>query len=100
MKKLTKILMLAAGMLLFASVSTYAQHIYVSVRPTPPVIVRTTAPSPRHIWVGEEWTVRNGVYVHTGGYWALPPHRGMIWVSGHWAHERGGEYWIPGHWRR
>jgi hypothetical protein len=99
MKKLTQILMLAAGMLLFTAVKSHAQ-IFVSVRPAPPVIVRTTAPSPRHIWVGEEWTVRNGAYVHTGGYWALPPHPGMIWVSGHWAHRREGEYWIPGHWRR
>ncbi|HZE83196.1 MAG TPA: hypothetical protein VE035_02760, partial [Puia sp.] len=41
-------------------------QIYVNVRPVAPVIVRTERPSPRHVWVGEEWEVRNGAYVHTG----------------------------------
>jgi len=74
-------------------------QIYVNVRPEPPVIVRTTAPSPQHVWIGEEWETRNGAYVHTGGHWALPPHPGWRWIPGHWAHRRGW-YWIPGHWRR
>lgn len=92
--------MLAAGMLLFTAVSSHAQAIYVSVHPVAPVIVRPAAPSRDHVWIGEEWTVSNGVYVHTGNHWAVPPHRGMFWAPGHWAHEGRGHYWIPGHWRR
>ena len=75
-------------------------QIYVSVRPAAPVIVRTAAPSPRHVWIGEEWEVRNGAYVHVGGHWAEPPHRGWILVPGHWTHDRRGHVWRPGHWRR
>jgi hypothetical protein len=75
-------------------------QIYVNVRPVAPVVVRTAAPTPHHVWIGEEWEVRNGVYVHTGGRWAEPPHPGWMWVPGHWVREHRGEIWRPGHWRR
>lgn len=75
-------------------------QIYVSIRPTPPVIVRTAAPSPQHVWIGEEWEVRNGAYVHTGGRWEVPPHPGWAWRPGHWNHDNRGHQWVPGHWRR
>jgi hypothetical protein len=81
-----------------ASFSASAQ-IYVNVRPVAPVVVRTEAPSPRHVWIGEEWEVRNGAYVHTGGRWAEPPHPGWVWIPGHWNHDGRGHYWKPGHWR-
>ncbi len=88
------------GLIIAASSYSASAQIFVKVRPAAPVVVRTTAPSPRHVWIGEEWTVRNGVYVHTGGYWALPPHPGWVWISGHWIHDRRGEQWVPGHWAR
>jgi hypothetical protein len=87
-----------AILVLGASFSSSAQ-IYVHVRPVAPVVVRTERPSPRHVWIGEEWEVRNGAYVHTGGHWAEPPHPGWIWVAGHWAHDGRGHMWKPGHWR-
>jgi hypothetical protein len=82
-----------------ASFSSSAQ-IYVNVRPVAPVVVRTVAPSPRHVWIGEEWEVRDGAYVHTGGHWVEPPHPGWVWIPGHWAHDGRGHMWRPGHWRR
>ncbi|HSZ85006.1 MAG TPA: hypothetical protein VK787_03190 [Puia sp.] len=95
-KHLTRIAILS-GIIMALSFGASAQ-IYVNVRPTPPVIVRTAAPSPDHVWIGEEWEARNGTYVHVGGHWAMPPHRGYIWIGGHWSHRRGW-YWVPGHWR-
>lgn len=96
-KHLAKIAILS-GIIMALAFSASAQ-VYVNVRPEPPVIVRTEAPSREHIWIGEDWEERNGAYVHVGGHWALPPHRGQIWVGGHWVHRRGGWYWIHGHWR-
>ncbi|HVY76521.1 MAG TPA: hypothetical protein VG890_16945 [Puia sp.] len=91
----------AALIAVAVSFSASAQAIYVKVRPTPPVVVRTAAPGPTHVWIGEEWEARGGKYVFVGGHWAVPPHPGWVWVPGHWRHEGGhGEVWIAGHWRR
>ena len=101
MKKITKVLMLLAATSLFAVASSNAQ-IIVRVRPHrpgPAVVVRTPAPSPRHVWVDEEWTPNGREYAYHPGYWAMPPHPRAVWISGHWAHRRGGSVWIPGHWR-
>ncbi|HWK03704.1 MAG TPA: hypothetical protein VNS58_08730 [Puia sp.] len=81
--------------------STASAQVYVSVRPVfAGPRVRPAPPSPRHVWIDEEWTMRGGRYVSTGGYWAAPPHPGWAWVPGRWAHERRGDYWIAGRWRR
>ncbi len=37
-------------------------QIYVHVRPVARVVVRTEPPSPRHVWVNEDWRERNGRY--------------------------------------
>jgi hypothetical protein len=100
MKKFLGRMAVLAALIVAANSFSASAQIYVNVRPAAPVIVRTAAPSPRHVWIGEEWEVRNGAYVHTGGRWALPPARGQVWVAGHWIHDRRGEQWRPGHWRR
>lgn len=99
MKKMFKSAAFIVALLLGMSLAGSAQ-IYVSIRPTPPVIVRTAAPSPAHVWIGEEWEARGGAYVHTGGHWAVPPHPGWVWIPGHWVESRRGQRWYPGHWRR
>ena len=101
-RHLSKLVMLIfiAGALITGSSTTASAQIYVHVRPTAPVVVRTERPSPRHVWIGEEWEARNGTYVHTGGRWAEPPHPGYVWVTGHWSHTDRGHVWRPGHWRR
>ena len=99
MKKITRIMMLIGIASLFAAVNSTAQ-IIVRVRPHPPVVVeRPVAPSPRHVWVSEEWTPRRHDYAYREGHWALPPHPRAIWVPGHWADRRGGSFWVAGHWR-
>jgi len=101
MKKITRVLMLLAITSLFAVANSSAQ-IVVRIRPHrpgPAVIVRTRPPSPRHVWVGEEWTPNGRAYAYHPGYWALPPHDGGVWIAGHWANRPGGSIWIAGHWR-
>ena len=99
MKSVKKMLFLLAVVLSCSVYGSYAQ-VYVRIRPERPHYERVVAPSPRHVWIDEEWENRGGHYVAVGGHWAAPPHPGWAWVPGHWAHERRGDYWIAGHWRR
>jgi hypothetical protein len=99
MKKHVSRLILALAVMLSFSFAASAQ-VYVKVRPTHEVIVRSHAPSPRHVWVDEEWEGRNGRYEYVQGHWAVPSHGYHVWVRGHWANHRRGYYWVPGHWRR
>jgi hypothetical protein len=98
MKKLIKGLMLASAVTLFAAATANAQ-IVVRVRPVyhGPVVVRGVAPSPRHVWVEDEWAVNHGAYVRRPGHWEVHP--GGVWIPGHWDRRPGGEVWIGGHWR-
>jgi WXXGXW repeat (2 copies) len=96
-KYLSRAVMLSV--LVLAVSFTASAQIYVKIRPVAPVIVRSAPPSPRHVWIDEEWEPRGGQYVYVGGHWASPPHRGWIWVPGHWNREGRGEWWVKGHWR-
>src|ERR1700743_3292361 len=88
-------------MVIFAAGTTAASaQIYVSVRPAWHPVARPVAPSRNHVWIDEEWENRGGHYVAVGGHWAAPPHPGYVWIPGHWAHERRGDYWIAGRWAR
>ncbi len=98
MKKILKAFAIAA--LITVSASASQAQIIVRVRPAAPrtVIVRPPAPSPRHVWVREDWRPVNGRYVYGGGYWAAPPRAGARFIAGHWRNTRRGSVWIPGHW--
>jgi hypothetical protein len=101
MKKVIKVLMVLSAITLFAVTSSNAQ-IVVRIRPHRPrgvVVVRGHRPSPRHVWVSEEWTPNGNDYAYHAGYWAVPPHPGSVWIAGHWSNRHGGSYWIAGHWR-
>jgi hypothetical protein len=82
----------------FTTIAASAQHFYVKVRPTARVVVRPAAPSPKHVWVGSEWSWSNGHYVEVPGHWIVPPHGMRTWVPGHWNNTRSGSEWIGGHW--
>jgi hypothetical protein len=98
MKNLKRVVLMMAIILTCSAYTSMAQ-IYVHVRPNRPHYERVVAPSPRHVWVDEEWEPRGGSYVFVGGRWAEPPHGRAHWVPGHWKHHDRGDYWIPGHWR-
>jgi YXWGXW repeat-containing protein len=76
-------------------------QLIVKIRPSYTVVrTRPIAPSPRHVWVEDEWVWRNGNYEHVDGYWAEPAPGFHEWVPGHWrGNDRRGWRWIPGHWR-
>ncbi|XZF14751.1 hypothetical protein ACTHGU_01300 [Chitinophagaceae bacterium MMS25-I14] len=101
MKKLSGLIAGAALILTAAATDSNAQ-IYVRVRPPRPAVIvtRPAAPSPRHVWVDEDWTPQGRTYVWHGGYWAEPPHPGWRWRPGHWARRGRDSYWIAGHWTR
>ncbi|MDB5124403.1 MAG: hypothetical protein JWP94_2532 [Mucilaginibacter sp.] len=102
MKKIISILMLALIVFVFAVENSRAQQLIVRVPARRPGIVvfrRPHRPSPRHVWVQEEWTPEGTAYVYHQGYWAVPPHPGTVWLAGHWGREGRGYFWIPGHWR-
>lgn len=102
MKKFSRIILLSAVLFVLAAESSNAQEIIVRERMHRPGAVafrRPFRPSPRHVWVAEEWAPVRGTYVYHAGYWAIPPHRGGVWVAGYWRHRPGGFVWIPGYWR-
>ena len=74
-------------------------QVYIKVRPARPVYVRTAAPSPRHVWIDEEWHERGNTYEWNGGRWAEPPHRGYRYQQGRWRHSDRGDRWQGGRWR-
>jgi len=99
MKKMTRVLFILALALTCGSYCSMAQ-IYVKIRPDRPHYERTVAPSPRHVWIDEEWEPRGNAYVFSGGHWAEPDRPGRHWESGHWNESHEGHQWKQGHWRR
>jgi hypothetical protein len=99
MKKITKLLFLAGAISLFAATNSDAQIVVRARMHAPVVAVRPVRPSPRHVWVGEEWAPSGRTYVYRGGYWAAPPRPHARWIAGHWRHTPRGYVWRPGHWR-
>ncbi|MGZ3765812.1 MAG: YXWGXW repeat-containing protein [Mucilaginibacter sp.] len=95
-------LFLAGVLSLFSVTISKAQEIVVRARMRPPtesLRPRPAAPSAQHVWIAEEWAPRGTSYTWKGGYWALPPHPGQVWIQGHWNHHRRGYVWVAGHWR-
>ncbi|MFP5039427.1 hypothetical protein [Parasediminibacterium sp. JCM 36343] len=99
MKQIGK-MFIAVMLMAFAGPRSYAQ-IIVNIRPERPrvVVARPVAPSPRHVWVEEEWVPQGGTYVFHGGYWSAPIRPGAMYIPGHWKNTRHGWVWRPGHWR-
>ena len=86
-----------SAILFIISFSATAQ-IYVSIRPTPPVVVRPPQPSRTHVWVNEEWEPNGTSYKYSGGHWAPPPQPGYYRKPGHWKKSKRGQVWVKGSW--
>lgn len=98
MKTIKKSLLILAVALTCGAYTSMAQ-IYVHVRPHRPHYERVVAPTPRHVWIDEEWEPRGNDYVFVGGRWVLPPRDHVRWIPGHWRATPNGDVWIAGHWR-
>jgi len=101
MKKYGKILMLASAISLFAVADSEAQIVVRArlARPHAVVVARPVRPTPRHVWIAEEWVPSGGTYVYKEGYWAEPPRPRAVWVPGRWRHHHHGYIWVGGYWR-
>src|ERR1700691_3851067 len=109
MKKITKILFLVAVVSLSAFTKAKAQvDIGVNLQLNRPAQYENNErfhpnrPSPRHVWVAEEWVWQGGRYNYKPGYWALPTNAGSLGIKGHWQKRTAGPgwKWAPGHWSR
>ena len=99
MKNIKKALFILGLTLTCGAYSSMAQIIVKIRPPRPPHIERTAPPSPRHIWIEEDWSPRGNTYEFRGGRWEEPPHENATWVPGHWKQTRNGSMWVPGQWR-
>jgi len=93
MQRMLLVLVIIAGSAIAASA-----QIYVTIRPSRPVYVRPAPPSPRHIWIDEDWYGVGDRYEWRGGYWAEPPTPGYYYHPGYWRHTDRGHVWITGRW--
>ena len=99
MKNIKKALFILGLTLTCGAYSSMAQIIVKIRPPRPPHIERTAPPSPRHIWIEEDWSPRGNTYEFRGGRWEEPPHENATWVPGQWKQTRNGSMWVPGQWR-
>ena len=89
-------------LLIGLSTAELSAQIVVRVRPPRPRVVvtaRPPAPSPRHVWIDEDWEPAGAEYRWHGGYWAEPPRPHARWVAGSWKHSPHGYVWVAGRWR-
>jgi len=91
-------ILLAGLALTFGAYNGLAQ-IEVKVRPERPRYERSERPSPRHVWIEEDWRAKGNSYEFSGGRWAEPPHRHARWIPGHWKETPRGHMWKEGHWK-
>jgi hypothetical protein len=98
MNKIERIIVTLAVAISGSAFSTSAQ-IYVRIRPVHVVVTRSVAPSPRHIWIEEDWNGRGDGYEYSGGHWAEPPREGYSYRRGYWSHGSRGHYWHAGSWQ-
>jgi hypothetical protein len=92
---------LTGGLVLLAAAALSACAVRVLVPgppPAPRIEVRGVAPGPAFLWVEGYWAWHSR-WVWAPGRWVVPPRVGAVWVSGRWAHVRGGWRWVPGRWR-
>jgi hypothetical protein len=100
MKKMlfTKIMILAAGLALFAGCATEQVPQPNPVAP-PPLRSDVIPPSPdiSFSWTPGYWDWRSQ-WIWMRGYWA-PRHPGALWMEGDWVRQGNGYVWVHAHWQ-
>ena len=95
-QRFTKMYFLFAVLLTISSAAS--AQIYITVRPTAPIIVKTPQPNPTYIWVNEEWEPEGKTYKYIGGHWEAPPQNGYYHKQGYWKSNSKGVVWVKGNW--
>jgi len=98
LKKITGLLLLAAGM----AVGQVSVGIRIGAPPPPRVVVvAPSRPGPDFIWVQGYWYPAGSRYRWHEGYWTRPPYGGARWVEPRHDGERFyNGYWDGDHGRR
>ena len=63
------------------------------------IIVESTRPSAKHVWIAGYWGWRNGRHEWIKGRWELPPRVGAVWVAPRWEQRGEGYVFVEGVWR-
>ena len=102
--------MKASGFALALALCTVAPQVFAQVEeevqiniapPAPQVEVRSTQPSPQHVWVGGHWLWNRftNSYQWHPGFWQVPAVQGQVWQPAQWVQFNGFWRFVPGHWR-
>lgn len=90
---------LAFAIVLACCVQESFAQILINVKPARPAYSKAKSPSTSHVWIGDDWLVKDTSYVWNGDRWAEPPQKNAIWIPGRWKHKKEGYIWVPGKWR-
>jgi hypothetical protein len=100
----TNVMLIAAGLMLFAGCMTEepatTTETNADVPQQPPVQAEVVPPQPdmTFIWTPGYWDWQDTwVWVH--GFWGPRPHPGAIWVRGGWVMRGDHRVWVHPHWR-
>lgn len=95
------VLLLSAGLVGVALVSSQAQVICtgnVSPPPELPVYDQPPMPEPGYIWTPGYWGGGPLGYFWVPGTWVEPPAAGLLWTPGYWGFRDGIYVWNAGYW--
>lgn len=98
MKFITRVVLLAAALVLpaLASAGTYVS---ITVAPPPlPVYVQPVCPGDGYIWTPGYWAWDGDEYYWVPGVWVLAPAIDVFWTPGYWGWVGGYYTWHTGYW--
>ncbi len=98
MKLITRVVLLAAALVLpaLASAGTYVS---ITVAPPPlPVYVQPVCPGDGYIWTPGYWAWDGFDYYWVPGTWVFAPAVGVFWTPGYWGWVSGYYVWHGGYW--
>lgn len=72
---------------------------YIRIGPPQPRVEHYGyAPHRGYVWVGGHYAWTGGRYVWVAGNW-VAPRPGRVWVAGRYRHDPRGYVWVAGYWR-
>ena len=98
MKLITRVVLLAAALVLpgMASAGTYVS---VTVAPPPlPVYAQPVCPGDGYLWTPGYWAWDGDQYYWVPGVWVLAPAVNVFWTPGYWGWASGYYRWHGGYW--
>ena len=99
--RLTRVLALAAALLMAPAMSSASVFVSVNFAPPPiPVYEQPICPGPDYIWVPGYWAWGLDGFYWVPGYWVLAPFIGALWTPGWWGWSGVAYVWHPGYWGR